>query len=312
MATVAGLAVLALPAPASASEPLWDPNVKFISLKVNRKGEALVSYTVAGRRRRALVWGAVDARAPDRSVPQVRFRVDHSGGWRIYRRPYWRGFRSSCRRYEGPSLSHLVAACTAPDGSYWALQSWQRSLPLLGFEPWLASQRAHELHISHWTGAPARLELRSKWTYGGDQRGIFGRLTYRGAPVHGFSARPSGAPGDSYGRNIHIDTLDSAYGPGWKRETGILTHRGSGTFCHSFVPQTPPPGYPSRAMRPAGIGERYRATVIGPGVTPIVSDGTAGLPPLDRSSAAHRREAQEQNEIFDAVMANDSICRRER
>ncbi len=311
-AVLGGLALaLAGSATAVASAPLAR-DARDVTLKVNRKGEALVSFTLSGKRRRVLVWGAVDARAPDPNVPQVRFRLDYTGGWATYRRRYWRSFRNACGRYDGPALPYAVTACRAPDGSYWALQSWQRALPLFGFEPWLASQRVHELHVSHWTGAPARLELWSRWTYGGTQRGVFGRLTYRGVPVYGFSARPSGDPLDSYGRNVHIDTLDSAYGPGWRRETGILTHRGTGTFCHSFLPAVPPPGYPTRETRPAGIGTSYRATVIGPGVTPIVSDEAAGLPPFDGSNATHRAQAAALNQTFDAVMANDRICQRER
>ena len=34
-------------------------------------------------------------------------------------------------------LVWLVAACRAPDGSYWALQRWQRLLPMRGIAPFL-------------------------------------------------------------------------------------------------------------------------------------------------------------------------------
>ena len=44
-------------------------------------------------------------------------------------------FRNACRPYTGPTIPWLVVACTAPDGSYWALQSWQRALPDLGLAP---------------------------------------------------------------------------------------------------------------------------------------------------------------------------------
>jgi len=49
-------------------------------------------------------------------------------------------FTNKCRPYSGPALNWLVAACTAPDGSFWALQSWQRMLPNLGETPWLPAQ----------------------------------------------------------------------------------------------------------------------------------------------------------------------------
>ena len=32
--------------------------------------------------------------------------------------------------------------------------------------------------------------------------------------------------------------------PGWKHDTAIATHPGSGGFCYSFVRQAPPSGYP--------------------------------------------------------------------
>src|ERR671918_442603 len=96
-----------------------------ISLKVNAKGEALITYVRSnGSLRRALVWGAVDARHPEPTVPQVRFRYDLSGGWGTYRRLYWRTFRNVCRRYAGPFIGGFVTGCTAPDRSHWALQAW--------------------------------------------------------------------------------------------------------------------------------------------------------------------------------------------
>jgi hypothetical protein len=294
--------------PASASEPLWDANVEFLSLKVNRKGEALVSYRLRdGRLRNVLVWGAINARAPSETVPQVRFKWDYAGGWGKYRKgKYWRRFRNLCRPYHGPRLANLVAACKAPDGSYWAIQAWRRRLPLLGFEPWLPQQRNLELHVSHWSGPLAALEVYPNWTYDGAWQGVFGRYSYRGVPVYGFGNTPKGVPTDKYGRNLFIDTLDSAYGKGWKRESGILTHRATGTFCHSFVPQRPFTGYPSQALRPAAPGDRHRVTVGGPGVTPVMRVELDGLKRKDRGRDA------EFNSIFDRVMAGDSICAHER
>jgi hypothetical protein len=256
--------------------------------------------------RRVLVWGAIGARLPAAGVRQVRFRYDYAGGWGKYRRAYWSGFRNRCRAYDGPPLAHLVAACKAPDGSYWALQRWQRRLPLLGFAPWRADQSAWELHVSHWTGPLARLEVSPNWTYAGSFEGVFGRLTYLGFPVHGFSTTAAGNPRDRYGRNLYIDTLNSAYGRGWHRESGIVAHRPTGTFCHSFVPQRPPPGYPSRDLRPAGRGDRHRVTVMGPGVTPVIQWQGTGLGKFNA-----RRDA-EFNRLFDDVMAGDNICRGER
>ena len=142
------VAALAVPLGAGASN-LIDRNAQNIKLKVNRNGEALVSYTAAGRTRNVLAWGALNALHPnpESSVPQIHFKLDYAGGWGKYRKNYWTTFRSSCRAYDGPALAWLVAACKAPDGSYWALQSWQTPLPNLGFSPWTPKLSAWELHL---------------------------------------------------------------------------------------------------------------------------------------------------------------------
>ena len=300
--------LLVVAAPATGSEPLTDPNIKLGSLQVNAKGEALITYTRSdGRPRRVLVWGAVNALPPSVEVPQVRFRWDYAGGWGKYRQgKYWTRFKNRCRPYDGPPLPMLVAACKAPDGSYWTIQAWQRRLPLLGFDPWLPQHTNWELHVAHWSGALPVLEALPNWTYDGRSQGVFGRYSYLGAPVYGLSSNAKGVPKDKYGRNLYIDTLNSAYGSGWKRESGILTHKSTGTFCHSFVPQRPFSGYPSQEIRPQAAGERHRITVGGPGVTPVMQVELAGLTHADR----HRDH--EFNAAFDNVMAGDRICAGER
>ena len=297
-----------LVAPAHASEQFTDTNVRNLTLKVNAKGEALLTYVRADNEaRHVLLWGAVDAGHPGAGPRQVRFARDYSGGWGKYHNArYWRAFRNACRAYTGPALPYLVTACTAPDGTHWAVQAWQRGLPLLGVDPWTPAQSAVEMHVSHWSGPLPELELYAHWTYDGRFQGVFGRLTYLGRPVHGLGATSTGNPRDRYGRNVYIDTLDSAYGAGWKRESGILLHAPGGTFCHSFVPQRPGAGYPSRAVRPAAPGARYRVTVMGPGVTPVVETEVAGLTAADRSSSAVVTRA------WDRLMAGDARCAAER
>jgi hypothetical protein len=309
LAVLVSLAAGARVLPARASEQLTDTNVRNVTLKVNTKGEALVTYTRSnGAVRHLLLWGAINATtANDASVRQVRFQRDYAGGWGKYHKAdYWKTFRDTCRPYDGPALSYLLAACKAPDGSYWAVQAWQRNLPLLGFDAWRPDQLAVETHISHWSGSLPQLELYAHWTYGGQFQGVFGRLTYLGEPVHGFGSTSTGNPRDRYGRNVYIDTLNSVYGSGWKRESGILVHTPNGTFCHSFVPQKPFPGYPSQTTRPAAPGERYRATVMGPGVTPVVEAEVPGLTAADRSSAAVLTG------VWDQVMTGDARCAPER
>ena len=90
---------------------------------------------------------------------------------------------------------------------------------------------------------------------------LFGTYTYGGVPEYGFQSTETGQPLDTYGRNLYVDTFDSAYGTGWKRENSFLTHRPKGSFCYGFYPH---------GDRPGGAGTKYRATVIGPGVAPDV------------------------------------------
>ena len=169
------------------------------------------------------------------------------------------GFPNTCRHYDGPPLRWLVAACKAGDGSYWAVQSWQRMLPNYGVQP-SAEQAAWELRLSHWTGPIAVLEVKTNWAYRRYDH-LYGRLTYLGTPVYGFRATWSGVPLDTFGRNLYVDTFNSRYGAGWRRENSFLTHTGSGAFCYGFFPHGP---------HPEGSGLRYRGTIIGPGVTPDV------------------------------------------
>jgi hypothetical protein len=162
----------------------------------------------------------------------------------------------SCRPYTGPELVFGVAACDGPDGSHWALQTWRRLQPNFGGvrAPW-------ELHASHWTGDLPKLEVWLDWSYAGRYQHLFGRYTYRGVPVHGFSSTHRGSPRDAYWRNLYLDTYDSSYGQGWRRENSFLSHKGTGVFCYGF--------YPHRGRR--GTGSAYRLVVQGPGVTPLVS-----------------------------------------
>jgi hypothetical protein len=304
-------AFLAFAAPsARASEMFPDVGLSTMSLKVNAKGEALVTYTRLDHKTlHVLVWGGVDANTPNPTVPQIRFKYDYAGGWGKYHNgQYWKTFKNVCKAYTGPALVYAVpgTACDAPDGSHWVLQSWQRALPLLGFDPWLPKQTEFETHISHWTDDIATLQVSPNWTYNGSAVGLFGRFMYAGQPIYGFSSTSTGAGKDRYGRNLYIDTYNSAYGSGWKRESGILAHKNTGTFCHSFVPQKPFPDYPSQAMRPAAPGTQYRVTAMGPGVTPDVQWVGPGLGHYDPT------KDQTFNSLFDQLMAGDRICAGER
>ncbi|MDQ3859352.1 MAG: hypothetical protein M3327_13070 [Actinomycetota bacterium] len=295
--------VLAAPGAARASEKLTD-NASRVVLKVDNAGHAVVSFTRAGRRMHPVVWGAVNARHPSQTVPQVKFKIDYSGGYMRLGRPLWRTIVNRCRRYDGPPLPFLVAACKAPDGSYWALQRFRRLLPNLGIAPWLRRQRARELHISHWTGEVARLDVYADWVMSVRWHEIFGRLTYRGHGVHGFRATRSGAPLDAYGRLIYLDVFNSALGRGWKRENSFLAGRPNGRFCYLFVPRDRYAGYPPGPRRPAANGERYRVTAGGPGVTPFVQRIIAGLPDFSRTNRDHLAIEAAMNPLKASLFGN--------
>ncbi len=280
-----------LVAPAARASDLIGLDARHATLRVHG-GHALVTFAEGGAERRVEVWGAVNARTPESGLPQVRFHHDY--------RPAGR-FADQCRPYDGPPLAYLVAACTAPDGSYWALQSWQRNLPHRGVAPWTAEQAAPDLRISHWRGPLAAVELYTDWAFGGRAHDIFGRLRYDGAPVHGFHTTAAGAPIDAYGRSLYIDTFDSAYGPGWKRETSVVFRTPTGAFCYSFWP-THDASLPGAPARPAGNGTRYRISVVGPGVTPDIVAEAADPGPYD-AAAERTRDA-----LFTRITAGDAFC----
>jgi hypothetical protein len=273
MRVVLALAVFAALATASAAHASdrIGVNVTGVHLAVSRDGSRALVTLDAGRKvRHVLLWGAVNALRPSKAVPQVRFRIDWTGGWATYGHTIWKTFGNACRPYDGPTLDNVLASCTSPDGSFWAVQRWQPSLPHRGYPPYKPGQTNWEVDASHWTGPPAQLELHSDWAFGGRAHNLFGRLTYSGVPVHGFrTVKGTGGAQDRYGRSLYIHTLDSAYGRGWKRETSIVFRNPTGVFCYSFWP-TNDASLPGRPARPEGHGSAYRISVQGPGVTPNI------------------------------------------
>ena len=224
-----------------------NPIAKAALAKLRHLQTQMAKWTVAGNnpRRYAL-------------APKIAAAYKELAKLRIAAKDYWKTF--TCPAYDGPTLAWQVAACTAPDGSYWAIQEWQRKLPDYGVDP-TPKQAAWEVHLSHWTGVLPVLKIHMNWAYTERYDHLFGMLIYKGAGVYGFRSTRRGEPLDSFGRNLYVDTFDSAYGAGWKRENSFLTHKYGGSFCYGFYPH---------GSHPAGNGTKYRATIIGPGVTPDV------------------------------------------
>ena len=272
---------------------------------MSKDGKALVTYHSGGKLRRVLAWGAVNARMPSESRDQVSFRIDYSGGWGSIGKAAWKTFGNVCGRYRGPALPYVVAACTAPDGSHWVLQRWRRSQANYGIAPWKPGHGEMELRLSHWTGPVAKLEAWTDWYYSGRWHHLFGRLTYRGLPIHGFATTPNGEPLDSHGRVLYLDVLDSALGPGWRRENGFVARRPTGAFCYGFVPHTAHTG----ERRPAAHARRYRLSVSGPGVTPDVSWEGDGLPDFDADDAAHRAHEERMTALQREIFGGSPSCR---
>jgi hypothetical protein len=296
---------------AGASQVISTSTVTGLTLGVNSKGEALLTYKQGGKVVHVLAWGAVNAIPPTQTGKQVAFQLDYSGGFDKYYNEdaaiqklrkefakirytpgylanpvtkklqqasqfasnYWKTGGFACGKYDGPALAWLVTACKSPDGSYWAVQSWQRDLPDYGVTP-TATQASWEVHLAHWTGALPVLTISTDWAWHQWDH-IYGTFTYDGHPVYGFKSTSVGAPLDTFGRNLYVDTFDSKYGSGWIRENSFLTHTNTGVFCYSFNPH---------GTHPAGNGTKYRATILGPGVTPDVM--WEGVPPGPYDKAA--------------------------
>jgi hypothetical protein len=277
------LAVLAAAASASASE-LVTRNAEDVRLVVDGQNRAVVFYRVGTRKFHPLYWDAVDARPPAEGVPATAFRRDYSGGFGAFRKPIWKTIRNACGPYRGEPLAWLVTACTMRDGTHWALQSWQRALPVLGRPARFPNQLAWELRLSHWSGEGTRLEVWQDWIYSVRLENLVARVTFHGQPVYGFAATPAGNPLDAYGRNVAFDAFNSSFGPGWQRANALLTHRGTGVVCAAFADADFLAG---TAGVNRGRGERYRATVPGPGVAPDAFWEGATVGRFDPGNQAH-------------------------
>jgi hypothetical protein len=312
------LAAALAPQVANASSIVSTSDVKVISLGVNAKGQALISYTEGGQKHQTLAFSAENALAPTQGGKQVDYTYDYSGGYTLFKDDIAKavgqlrkdqalfkhaqaaaakqgtkytpdvlkysaaikldnaavqglhsqvgsyGKTFSCKPYAGGKLAFQVGACTAPDGSYWALQQWQRKLPDYGVTP-SATQAADELHLSHWTGPLPVLSVQTDWSYRKWEH-LFGTYSYDGNPVFGFKSTSHGQPLDTFGRNVYLDSYDSNYADGsgnWMRVNSWLTHTNTGAWCYGISPHG--------TDNLTGAGSQYRLTIIGPGVTPDVS-----------------------------------------
>jgi hypothetical protein len=275
------LLALVLPGVASAAE-IVDRSVASPTLSVNSKNIALVTYSVHGAQRHVLYWGAVDW--------ADSFKRDYSGGWKSKIADYKR-FSDSCKPYTGPRLALAVAACDAPDGSHWALQQWSRLWKNYG-----GDSAPAELYISHWRGDAGELNINTDYSYHGKHQHLWGSFTFHNKPVFGLKHTLAGVPTDKQGRNIYVDFLK---GPTWRRVNSFLTHPPTAGFCYTFA------NHPasSSGWNGQGTGDAYRATAIGPGVSPLVE--THFAPPLPYNTATDDTANADQKQL----LGTDPRCR---
>ena len=200
----------------------------------------------------------------------------------------------------------------ARDGSLWAAQQWPQPLPDLGFTPWLPTQRQQWLELAlEWAGSVLRGY--ADWVYSGHYHNLFGNFTYLGQPVYGFHTTRYGAPTDDYGRLIYLDTYDSAYSAGWRRENSFVTHNPTGAWCYGFYPLDPHKGgYQSPSgwsgPRGPGVGSRYRLLAEGPGVTPDVQTMVDDPGNWNIHDSTKQAFAQRQSGVLSNVIGADKLC----
>jgi hypothetical protein len=153
-----------------------------------------------------------------------------------------------------------------------------------------------ELYISHWRGGTGKLAIATDYSYHGTHQHLWGKFTFHGKPVFGTDWTPQGVPTDNAGRNVYVDYLN---GPVWRRVNSFLTHPPTAGFCYTFASH--PASSP--AWNGQGTGDAYRATAIGPGVSPLVQAHFAPPGPYAAASDDAANAAQK------ALLGGDSRCR---
>ena len=222
---------------------LIDRDATGVTIAVDAKGEALLTYRKDGAVKHVLVWGAVNALPPTEGAQQVKFSLDYAGGWGKYHTLYWKTFPGSVRAVHRPRPAerrrrlHRAGRLLLGGAELAAAAAGSRLHAVDARPPSCTGSRSP-------TGpAPvAQLEVGMDWVYSGRFQDLFGRYTYQGTPVYGFGTTAHGAPTDGFGRLVYLDTYNSVYGPGWRRENSFVSHNPTGAFCYGFYPFDPTKG----------------------------------------------------------------------
>jgi hypothetical protein len=206
------LGLFLLPLPAEASIKIAG-DARNPSFRVNAAGTATVIWrTAAGARRTAIV----------RPTGQLIYGRAASGG-------------DVSEATTAVSIPMALSVRRTPDGRFWGLQSWRR---LKGGPV--------ELRFSRWRDAPTKLVVRTTCCRWGSEV-VYGKATFHGRPIYGYSYTPQGVPLDRFGRNVYLDTFR---GGSWRRMMGIIAKRPTGNF--------------RLWIRPHWRGKYYRGRIIGP------------------------------------------------
>jgi hypothetical protein len=261
-------------ADARASQIISTSTVTGVKLGVNSKGEAMVTYTSGGKLVHVLAWGAVNTSGAGNGS----FTLQYDGGYKKYyvqsstaqaalarlraMQAQLKKVLASGDKAARDALAAKIAAqwaqiaklrtaatdywktfsCPGYDGPPLPMQSSTFKAPdgsYWAVQQWSRVGASVEVHLAHWTGALPTLTV----DYGENQlfAHVCGAFTYDGTGVSGTGVDV---------RRVYIDSLPA--GGQWKHEIGLRTNQ-DGSFCHTFVKSE---------------GEQFRATVIGPGVTP--------------------------------------------
>ena len=249
---------------------LLDRNARGVTLKVDCEGPGASSRTRRAGRSGTSSPGARSTRShrPPASR-QVDFKLDYSGGWGTYKKDVWKTLRNTCGPYTGPPLAWRVTRLHG-QGRH------QLGAPVVAADAPELRRRA-ECEAGR-LGAPAlALDGAAARADGQHELGLREvRPPLRDVPLQRArpstaSSRPPAATRSTrFGRNLYVDTFNSAYGPGWKRENSFLMHKGTGhVLLRLLSPRQPPdrqgralPGHDHRPRRDARrdvAGQRPRA-----------------------------------------------------
>jgi len=275
---------------ASAATPLNRnaKNTKLFVAYIKGQYVGLAEYTQYGKVKRTIFWGAFNSKDPATIVPkqQEQFKFNHAGGYNtVFGAGVWQLIKQKNVCKPNPALKAKLfgakAACRVLNPKTkqfenWALQGFVTHLPNRALRPdKLADDEL--LYASHWTDDYYPfLWFKWSWVQYGPNRWdhVYGMYGVHGKPYWGGRADSHGRPLDFATQNIYWDVKNPtwrtskgafAQAGGWYRFNGFLPHKGTGAFCAAL------PRCQFKVCRPGpDKGVSYRATALGPGVTPLI------------------------------------------